>query len=70
MWFSATMLDDYRLPFLQDVSLLTKLTRLYELRSMYAIVVNSVLDGSPVSFLGGKPILCHMISSYLIGDIQ
>jgi len=68
--FSPIIFEDYRLPFLQDEALLIKITRLYELRALRVIILSSTLANSPFAFLGGKPMLCHWIASYLIGYLQ
>ena len=70
MWFSTIMLKDYRLPFLHDKNLIIKLTRLYELRALRLIILSSTQENSHFAFLGGKPILCHEISRYLVGNLQ
>ena len=69
MWYSTILLGDYRLPFLHDSNLLTKLTRLFELRALRLIILSSVREKSPFAFLGGKPILCNEIASYLVGPL-
>ena len=69
MWYSTILLGDYRLPFLHDGNLLTKLTRLSELRALRLIILSSVRENSPFAFLGGKAILCSEIASYLIGHL-
>jgi len=69
MWYSTIMLDDYRLPFLHDGNLVTKLTRLSELRALRLIILSSVREDSPFAFLGGKAILCSEIASYLVGNL-